>query len=171
MPNCDPELGAWTEPKWLEGNAREPCGLWHGNLEGWVQFPSCHKDFWADVSQVHHVMCNMGYSCTSSIFIDSRSLLFLEFQQIFCSFVSNSFSSQTWNAPGKCCVCQGSLSHKSPIQNSKQKFGMPFEISNLPVWTQKIQGIHMHLVWLPKIMWGLYSVHYCGNSENFLEVQ
>lgn len=50
---CDPELGAWTEPRWLEGNAGELCRLWHGILEGWVQYPSCHKDFWADMSQVH----------------------------------------------------------------------------------------------------------------------
>lgn len=52
---CDRELGAWTEPKWLEGNAGEPCGLWCGNLEGWFQSPSCHRDFWADMSQVHTV--------------------------------------------------------------------------------------------------------------------
>lgn len=104
MPNCDPELGAWTEPRWLECSSREPCGLWHGNLEGWVQFPPCHKDFWAHVSQIHWVTCNMRYSCASNIFTDSRSLLFLEFEQRFCPSISSSFSSQTWNAPGKCCA-------------------------------------------------------------------
>lgn len=43
-----------------------------------------------------------------------------------------------------------------------------FEISNLPVWTQKTKVVQVHLVWLSKtITGGLLSAHYCCNTENY----
>lgn len=92
MSSCDPGLGAWMELKWLEDNTEEPCGLWCGNLEGWVQSLSCHKDLWADVSQVHtgppvmwaiaallisSLIADLCYSYSFSGFL---SFCFLQFQ-------------------------------------------------------------------------------------------
>lgn len=104
----------------------------------WVRFTVSHVIWDIAALLISSLVVHPCYSWSSSSFS--------------CPSVSSHFSTQTWNAPGKCCVCQGSLSLQSPIQNSKQEFWMPFGISDLAVWTQKIQVILMHLVWLPNIM-------------------
>lgn len=174
MPNCDPELVTWMEPKWLEDNTEEPCGLWHGNVEGWVQSLSCHKDLWADMSQVHtgppvmwaiaallisSLIADLCYSCSFSAFFvflfPTVSVLRLGILLGSAVHAKEAFLTKVLSRlANRSSRCLGGL--------------MTFEISNQPVWTQEVQLIQIYLVWLSKtITWGLPSAHYCSNLENY----
>ena len=156
MSNCDPALGACTEPKWLEGNTREPCGLWHGNLEGWVQPPSCHKDFWADVSQVcagPPVIWATAALLKSSLIADP--CYYWSFSGFFVFLSPTVLVLRLGVLLGSAVYAKEAFLTKVLSTIGNRSGGclggqMVFEISNLPVWTQKIQVIQTHLVWLSK---------------------
>lgn len=76
--------------------------------------------------------CNMGYSCPSNVLTDCRSILFLEFQLVFCLSPTVSVLEYPWEV---LYTLRKTFSAKTQV----------FEISKLAVWTQKFQVIQYTL--------------------------